>query len=36
MLDSTAKAYLQVIEADPDAVVQALVKESRTHVSRLG
>src|SRR5215211_4540451 len=32
--DSTAKAYLRVIEADPDAVVRALAKGSRAHVSR--
>lgn len=34
--DSTAKAYLRVIEADPDAVVQALARGSRAHVSRSG
>src|SRR4051812_30484644 len=32
--DSTAKAYLRVIEADPDAVVQALAKGRRGHMSR--
>ena len=31
--DSTAKAYLRVIEADPDAVVQALARSRRGHVS---
>jgi putative transcriptional regulator len=34
--DSTAKAYLRVIEADPDAVVQALARGRRGHVSHSG
>ena len=34
--DSTAKAYLRVIEADPDAVVQALARGQRGHVSHSG
>ena len=34
--DSTAKAYLRVIEADPDAVVQALSRRPRDHDSRSG
>ena len=31
--DSTANAYLRVIEADPEAVVQALAKGRRGHIS---
>ena len=34
--DSAAKAYLRVIEADPDAVVQALAKGRRGPISRSG
>jgi putative transcriptional regulator len=34
--DSAAKAYLRVIEADPDAVVQALAKGRRGHMSHSG
>ena len=34
--DSTAKAYLRVIEADPDAVVQALAKGRRGQTSHSG
>ena len=34
--DSTAKAYLRVIEADPDAVVQALARGRRGHMSHSG
>jgi putative transcriptional regulator len=34
--DSAAKAYLRVIEADPDAVVQALARGRRRHVSHSG
>lgn len=34
MLDSTAKAYLRVIEANPDAVVAALNGESPARVRR--
>ncbi|MCC7022505.1 MAG: hypothetical protein IT338_06740, partial [Thermomicrobiales bacterium] len=34
MLDSTAKAYLRVIEANPDAVVAALDGESGTRARR--
>ena len=34
--DSTAKAYLRVIEANPEAVVAALAGQTRTHVTRSG
>jgi len=34
--DSAAKAYLRGIEADPDAVVQALAKGRRGPISRSG
>jgi putative transcriptional regulator len=34
--DSAAKAYLRVIEADPDAVVQALARGRRDRVSQPG
>ena len=34
--DSAAKAYLRVIEADPEAVVQALAKGRRGHMSHSG
>ncbi len=32
--DSTAKAYLRVIAANPDAVVAALARESQAHSTR--
>src|SRR5215212_10822905 len=34
--DSTAKAYLRVIEADPDAVVQALARGGEGQMSHSG
>jgi putative transcriptional regulator len=34
--DSAAKAYLRVIEADPEAVVQALAKGRRGQISHSG